>query len=513
MLRLLSVTLLVLGVGLAAYGQEFSCSISDFRVVGANEVRFLCNRPLGAAPVQTPAVQEMDGTGAVVQSLPAQFQYNPNERYWLPVILQAGQQLQPNHKYRLFVPGTDPSIYAFHTKADMTIADLAPANGRNRFRLATKVAIDWNYSAQRTIGTVEDQCNLLADLRIDHPEGDTDDIGQAVASTPTGPPAPNVQYCVRGFRNVLGTDLVVKPRTKTPVAPKDKASANLYAKLLSQAGPGAKPGWAADVKFAPSVANLGHGFFLAPQILVDIGFGKVEDNKTTNTAKFGLGVQGAVRWAFDSALAPQMSFETDRKGHHQNLLFDFDDQIFVRQLLHSVKDQHDQAYARAVFAARRKGDDDPDPESIPQPASGWQVLFFGGTEVGGALSADTVKSDDETASISRPTYRIARIRPKASFSYQYKLIDVGVSITPRYLFANEKVTRERQVPDPKDASKQVTDIYVKDARGLRAYGEATLNIALDRFGHVALSSTYKWGSLPPNFDKVQTVQTGILIRY
>jgi len=67
------------------------------------------------------------------------------------------------------------------------------------------------------------------------------------------------------------------------------------------------------------------------------------------------------------------------------------------------------------------------------------------------------------------------------------------------LLATEKVTRERQIPDLKDSTKQVTDIYVKNAQWFRPYGEVSLNFGLDRFNHFALSTTYKLGSVPPNF--------------
>ena len=57
------------------------------------------------------------------------------------------------------------------------------------------------------------------------------------------------------------------------------------------------------------------------------------------------------------------------------------------------------------------------------------------------------------------------------------------------------------------------EIYNSHAKGLRAYGEAGLSWQFDLEGHYAVSAVYKLGSLPPNFDYVSTVQTGITIRF
>jgi len=164
MLRRLSVWLLACGGALTLHGQTFDCAIDDFRVVSATEVRFRCKRQLNAAPTQTPEIQQMAATGEVAQHLPAQFQYNAAEKHWLPVTVPGGH-LQANLKYRLFVPGAEPTLYPFHTKADTTVVDIKPG-AEYRYRVATKVAIDWTTSGTRTIGTVQDHCNRLTARRL-----------------------------------------------------------------------------------------------------------------------------------------------------------------------------------------------------------------------------------------------------------------------------------------------------------------------------------------------------------
>ena len=75
------------------------------------------------------------------------------------------------------------------------------------------------------------------------------------------------------------------------------------------------------------------------------------------------------------------------------------------------------------------------------------------------------------------------------------------------------MTRETNVPSASDPTKQSAMIYLWHARGFRPYGEAGVAWQFDRDGHISISTTYKLGSLPPNFDKVNTVQSGLQIVY
>ena len=129
------------------------------------------------------------------------------------------------------------------------------------------------------------------------------------------------------------------------------------------------------------------------------------------------------------------------------------------------------------------------------------------------MSADTVKSSDTRTSVVLPNYNIARLRPKLAATLEFGHMALAATVTPRYLFMAENVTRQRQIPDPKNASAQIRQIYLSQARGLRAYGEASISWQFDEAGHYALSVNYKVGSVPPNFDYVNTVQTGITVKF
>src|ERR1035437_10488460 len=113
--------------------------------------------------------------------------------------------------------------------------------------------------------------------------------------------------------------------------------------FLNQAGPGAKPGWAADIKVAPTLAYVGGGFFLNMEVLADGGLGTVENNKVTDMIQAGAGLTRLITTPWPCLpgiqITPRLAFETDRKGHHQNLLFDGDIQFFGKGWLYSVKDR------------------------------------------------------------------------------------------------------------------------------------------------------------------------------
>jgi hypothetical protein len=190
-----------------------------------------------------------------------------------------------------------------------------------------------------------------------------------------------------------------------------------------------------------------------------------------------------------------------------------DSQWFGKHWLQSIKDKNAKIYADAAYAAIMNGQKPPDTDTLRQATWGFQLLTFFGTEIGGQRSAETVKSSDKKTSVTLPTYNIARLRPKVAFTYEYKQLSLTATIVPRYLFAAENVMREEKVPDPKNASNQIAQIYLSKAQGLRVYGEAGISWQFDPAGHYALTVNYKLGSLPPNFDYVNTVQSGITMKF
>ena len=324
-----------------------------------------------------------------------------------------------------------------------------------------------------------------------------------------GPRSLDSKLVVHGVTNLFGDPLEIDPKkhASIPGAPKTKEDADLFIKLLNQAGPGNKPGWAADVKFAPALVKALGGYYVSPSVLANVGLGTVADTKVSDSIKVGLGVTKFYRKP-GVQFSPQAAFETNRKGTKQNILLDIDSQWFVRGIRKGVKERNLQTYANALLA-----NSDLEPNDVPQHPFGYKIELFMGAEVGAPRTASKVAASEGDLFAIVPTYTIVRVRPKVVATLEYKRITLSLSATPRYLFAKEIVTKERRLSDPADSMKQLVYVDLHHAQGLRAYGEASVSYQFDPIGHYALSSTYKLGSEPPNFDHVSTVQTGLVIKF
>jgi hypothetical protein len=235
---------------------------------------------------------------------------------------------------------------------------------------------------------------------------------------------------------------------------------------------------------------------------MDIGAGSVSNVKVNDTIVPSLGLtrlyRRKTRGLEAVRVTPAISFETNREFNRKNLLWDQEFQFFFSDLSLSRS-----AKSWEIFNKLSKTD-----KTLvysPDLANwGAGVHFFAGSEIGHALVEQTVTASKGTASVTLPTYPVARIRPRVTAFAEYKRISLSFTAALRYLFTTEFTTR--QSPDGKSIS-------LIPVSGLRPYGEAGITIGLDASGHIALCSTYKLGSQPPTFQSTNTVQTGLLFRY
>jgi hypothetical protein len=299
--------------------------------------------------------------------------------------------------------------------------------------------------------------------------------------------------------------------------PKSKADANYYINFSQQAGWGITPTWAADVKIAPVLGHPWGGWFLAPSFLADIGYGSVGNTKATDLIKPSI---GATRlFSIDNSFIqgigaiPSFSYETDRENDKRNALFDGDLRFYLRGL---SKTKAERSLDKLLDARKKDaGKEDKDMTQADDPSVkanfGYSVQLFLGTEAGGALMAVTAQSSDKSSKVVVPSYTIARLRPRATTTLEYKAVTLNLSVVPRYLFTTEDVTRQVLVPKAIGSAKE--NIYLATVSGWRPYGEVGAKVALDPGGHFALNATYKVGSLPGNFNKTNLFQTGLLMVY
>ena len=322
---------------------------------------------------------------------------------------------------------------------------------------------------------------------------DTDHLYQAKAT-----------LAVTGLNGVFNQPLKIQSDIALGAVPKTKDDSAFYLKLDHQAGPGSKPGLALEARIAPSLGRpLAGGAFWKPALNMDIGSGSVSSVKVNDTIVPSLGVTRL--WRFETRglealrYTPALSFETNREFNKRNLVFDQDFQFFLSGLT-ATRLERSWAKYNKLTAQQKK-----DTKFRADLADGGAgVQFFLGSEFGHSVDAVTVKASKSTASVVVPTFGVARIRPKLSAFAEYKRLNFTLSAVPRYLFNPEYTTRE---------SADGKSVRLVPVSGFRPYGEAGITIGLDSSGHIALNTTYKLGSQPPTYQYVNTVQTGLLLKY
>ena len=323
-------------------------------------------------------------------------------------------------------------------------------------------------------------------------------------------------FTIDGLTDIFGEAVQAEGAARGNAAPADKTSASYYIQLDAQAGEGQKPGYTVQATVAPTLRNVGDGWYFTPTADIDLGFSKADDpTTTTNMIKVGAGLSGYFAGP-RVKLDPVLQYETDRHGNHRNLLFDGEAQYFGRRWRRSIAQQDFDEYIRRLNPKRDDVNNKPVPKSpdeVHVARAGYLFELLGGVETGGALSSDTVQSSDGATSVVVPTYRVARFKPTVSLTCEYRRISLSLQAVPRYLFTQEWVTREKEAPDPADATKSILSISARTIDRWRVFGTATLLWKLDPAEHFAWSVTEKIGSEPPNFDHVNQMQTGLVIVY
>jgi hypothetical protein len=314
---------------------------------------------------------------------------------------------------------------------------------------------------------------------------------------------PKATLEVQGLQDCFADPLKIQNDVALGAVPKTKDESMWYLKVDHQAGPGSKPGYAIEAKLAPELGRptVG-GFTWRPALNMDIGAGTVSNVKVNDTIIPSLALTQLFRKESRGLeavrITPGLSFETNKEFNKENLLYDQDFQFFVGPLTSS-------RLVRAWQKFTELKQKNPDLKFSNELANwGAGIQLFAGTELGGALAAQTVKASNSSSTVSVPTYPVARIRPKVSAFAEYKRINLTLSVPLRYLFTTEYATRQ---------SSDGKTIWIVPVSGFHPYGEASINIGLDESGHVAFSTTYKLGAQPPTFQRTNTVQTGLLLKY
>lgn len=288
-------------------------------------------------------------------------------------------------------------------------------------------------------------------------------------------------------------------------APASKDTSNYYANFNYGAGKGSKPGWIIDGKVAPTIGKLFHGYQFTPTALADVGFNQVSNLKYTDTINFGASfahmyqpndvLQGLL-------FKPGITYETDREFDRENLLATADLQFRFVNLYNPRERRNAIKYSNELKTAKAK--------KIPWTRAnsksvllGYVLDFHTGIEAGGGLKDTTVKASVGKAKLPLPSYNIARIVPQAHALLEIGRFSIDSVGTARYLTTVEETVLERR-----DHS-----LFLKRLHGWNAYGVISSSWNFDPAGHFAITIAYKNGFAPPKFSRVNTVQSGITIKY
>ena len=134
---------------------------------------------------------------------------------------------------------------------------------------------------------------------------------------------------------------------------------------------------------------------------------------------------------------------------------------------------------------------------------GYVLDFQTGFEIGGALKDTIVKASSGKATLPLPSYNIARIVPQVHGLLEFGRFSVDATAYVRYLATVENTVLERQ-----DHS-----LFLKRLHGWNSYGVISGSWNFDPAGHFAFTVSYKDGFAPPKFSRVNTVQSGITLKY
>jgi hypothetical protein len=326
------------------------------------------------------------------------------------------------------------------------------------------------------------------------------------------------QLNVKGVYDVFGQEISI-PKDKQKIAlkdlPKGKDDASYYLQFSDQAGPGAKPSWALDAKAVPVFGSEFAGFSPTLNLLANVGYGNVQSPNTitlggglTQFFPTGHSTLQAVRFS------PTFNFETDRTfDQERNLIFSPDLRIYLSFLNNKRDLRSRRAYINAIGDKSQAEISKVDPDDPTfKKYWGFFTQLWIGVETGGSVISPTVQTPDKTTSVLVPSYGIVRLHPKLQTNFELWRFTLDFNVTSRYIGETEYVGRVISTTNPITGAKKSVAI-LDSVQGWRGYGEISLSFALDQSSHVNLTTTYKRGSAPPSFNKVDVVQSGITLKY
>ena len=518
---------------------QADCTAADYKIVTTTLLAVQCNEE----------VPGRSGTGQLLASdnptpvATAKIRSYYEAAQWLIVNLTpigpGRNVLISGRKYRLIITlslshTTPPVPTTLDVAVDSTI-QVSPVNAvgvHTKFEFASHVGfrsgpdgrcILQTENFDRRLRSLKARCRLPAPIpanatddtlprRAPSPE----DIGSLFVTLGNDKDAQALPYAVPGLLDVFGNAVKIdmKGQIASSKAPASKDAADYYVNFNHAAAVGSKPAWTLNTKIAPPLGGLHRGFQFSPLASTDIGQNQITGIKYADTIDFGasmsriLELKGILHGLL---VRPGVTYETDKEFDRHNLMATPDLKYYFPHLYNTQRRRTMEKYARELAIAQCTAQP-PIPNCTPLPWSvenskpalwGYALDVHTGTELGGALKDTVVKASVGGATQLLPSYQIARFVPAVHALLEIQRFSIDEVATARYLAAAENT-----VTETKDHS-----LNLRTVQGWLAYNVVTGAYNLDPVGRFALSLCYKNGFSPPQFQRINVVQTGITFKY
>jgi hypothetical protein len=536
------VLLLSSGSSLRAQTTAPLCTPTDYKMVSLAIITIQCDEDVSHLVGEAQLLDAVSGPGKpLVSAIPVAPYEGASQ--WLTLDLAAGSPaisggpLQLGKKYTLAIslhppgqtspPGTAPVTSQIEASNTVAVAPAIALSSKNTFEFVSHFAYKAGPGSSCTL-QVEDfsgrtQTIKARDCRVPAPVVDAAHI--AVTDLHRIAPSPedlgsfiltldsankDTQQIPVGVADLVDfTGKPVKLDSKSQLvpekAPASKDASNYYINFNYAAGKGAKPGWVLDGKVAPVIGKLYHGYQISPSASADVGQNQVGSLKYTDTIDFGGSLVHMYRpsnFLQGFLVSPGITYETDREFDRHNLLATPDFRFNFVGLYNPRQRRSLNKFRRELEIA--------DANKIPWTRANSKPAFFGyvldfhtGFELGGALKDTIVKASSGKATLPLPSYNIARIVPQV-----HGLLELGRFSVDAIGYARYLTTVENTVLEHPDHTLSLERLH-----GWNGYGVITGSWTFDPAGHFAFTVSYKDGFAPPKFNRVNTVQSGITLKY
>jgi hypothetical protein len=320
------------------------------------------------------------------------------------------------------------------------------------------------------------------------------------------------------FGDALGAQTVsFAPGTKLSPAPPPtgKSDASFYANLNMVAATGARFAWGLDGKIAELATPLGPGMITLLSATANTGNNTSSIKAQTYTDSIDWTLPWSYQYftgkenplAIDITVSPDYStdIEFDRKNFLASL-----DSLWTFKKLYQTQSYRTPPKSGVLVKY---------PDQTLKPL-GYGLQFHAGFEGGGALTATTQKASSGKATITVPSYDVARmvfqIRGLLQWEPQeagrFGLLTFDDTVAGRYLLATENTVEQFKIPASGSTPASV-GLLLRPTSGWKAYNSLVSSWYPPNSANVALTVTFNDGFNPPKFSRVNSVTIGVTIMY